>query len=95
MCDHKVIEPFSDEGASGWACTACQMVFIPAVDVPDLDGIAGVMEAVLWGVMERAVEKYGKEVVPEPAHQCEVDGHEFDNGTCVHCGNGQFLGGSQ
>ena len=97
MADHKNHVLAVPDANGVWSCTTCSQGFVAVADdhpAQALDQVAGVMEAVLWGVLERAVEKYGKEVVPEAAHQCEVDGHAFDgSGTCTHCGAGQFLGG--
>lgn len=102
MCNHSSIEPFTDGEESGWACTSCHMLFIPAVDVPDLsttlDAIAGTMSAVLFDYTERIAERYG--LRPDAVrtddtdkHDCEAEGHDRNvAGICIKCGDNPFLG---
>lgn len=96
-CTHMTVTQGELNGEFIWTCTHCADQFVPVTQLAQaeatLDGIAGVMEAVLWGVMERAVEKYGPEVAQiEDAPSCDLDGHDFHNGTCKVCAARQFIG---
>lgn len=55
-----------------------------------LDNLAGVMEAVLWGITERTIEKYGVGAMPEEEPPCIHDPDE--SGACRNCGHSPFLG---
>ena len=95
-CAHARVDKAINEDL--WACQGCGTQFFPAYAVPNaevmdtaLDAIAGTMSAVLWDFHERAVAKYGADVMPDMPEDCD---HEFNSGQprCTKCGYNPYLG---
>jgi hypothetical protein len=98
----------NDELIDLWECDNCGIQFIPEKVLEEevaqygktLDGIASSFSAILWDFTERAIEKYGQQMLPmegvEELQKCEAGEHKRDDdGLCVVCGDSPFLGAQE